>query len=215
LDSVVGAGTPLILTVVGVACLALCLFRRLVIDRSDWGAVLIGISRRLEIAVLAALIGAMILFSALQILLRNVFGSGILWVDPMLRSITLWIGFLGAAFATASGRHIQIDILARISPPAVRGVAARAVSLAAAIVTLILAETAYRHVLEERTFEASGFLDIPSWLLITVIPIAFALMCYRFLYRVMAPGTGAEDDGHEDDGGPDGVAGGAPAEEAG
>jgi TRAP-type C4-dicarboxylate transport system permease small subunit len=140
-----------------------------------------------EIGILSALIGSMILLAALQIVLRNAFATGLLWIDPLLRSLTLWIGFLGAAFATASGRHIQIDILARVSPPPVRAVAARAVSAVSAVVTLILAETAWRHVIEEQSFAAEGVLGLPSWVLLTVMPGALALMSYRFLYRALGP----------------------------
>ena len=71
MESTVTAGTPLILAVVGLVCLSATLFRYLIVDRSAWGTALIGITRRLEIAVLAALIGAMILFSALLHALWN------------------------------------------------------------------------------------------------------------------------------------------------
>jgi TRAP-type C4-dicarboxylate transport system permease small subunit len=62
---------------------------------------------------LAICLLSMVVLSALQILLRNVFGAGVLWIDPLLRYLTLWIGFLGAALAAAEGRHIQIDVLSR------------------------------------------------------------------------------------------------------
>ena len=200
--------TPQILTVIGVGCLSLALLRFFVIDRQRWGATLILWLRRLEIALLTSLLGAMIVCSALQIVLRNVMGAGLLWIDPFLRYSTLWIGFLGAAFATAAGRHIQIDILARISPAPVRAVSGRIVAGTASVVTLILAETAYRHVVEEYRFAATGVLDLPTWVLLIVIPFAFALMCYRFVYQILVPPPDREQEGESDAGDASGPGGG-------
>ncbi|MGD8395862.1 MAG: TRAP transporter small permease [Candidatus Eiseniibacteriota bacterium] len=181
------AETWQILTVLGLGAGILVALRRLVVDRRPWGARLLAGLRRLEIALLCLLLGLMIVCSALQIVLRNATGSGLLWIDPFLRYLTLWIGFLGAAFATAAGRHIQIDIAARLSPPRLRRLAARIVSAVAAGVTLVLAETAYRHVVAEAGYGAVGVLGLPSWSLLVVMPAGFALMSYRFLYRVAAP----------------------------
>ncbi|MDE2237792.1 MAG: TRAP transporter small permease subunit, partial [Elusimicrobia bacterium] len=41
----------------------------------------------------------------LQVLRRELFGSGALWADPLLRSLVLWVGFLGAALAAAEDKH--------------------------------------------------------------------------------------------------------------
>ena len=39
----------------------------------------------------------------MQVVLRQVFGGGILWCDTLLRHLVLWVGFLGAA--RAAGQH--------------------------------------------------------------------------------------------------------------
>lgn len=182
------AATPQILLSIGLGAVALVLVRVLLVDRRRWGAGLLRGLRRLEIGLLAGLLGLMILLSALQIVLRNLLDAGLLWVDPLLRYATLWIGLLGAAYATAGGRHIQIDALARLSPPAVRALAGRVVAAVAAAVCLVLAETTLRYVIEEHR---AGYrleeLGAPTWVLVAVLPAAFALMCYRFLYRVVVP----------------------------
>ena len=51
---------------------------------------------RAEDAVLALLLGATIVLASLQILLRGIFGTGIGWVDPLVRVLVLWLGLLGA-----------------------------------------------------------------------------------------------------------------------
>jgi len=179
--------TAQVLTLVGVAATLAVLARRLWLDRRPGMQQWLRFTRRVEMLFLAALLGAMMVLAVIQIVLRNAAHTGLLWIDPALRYLTLWIGFAGAAFATAEGRHIQIDALARASPPAVRLAARRLVSLVASGVTLILAETAYRHVVDERAFGAVAFLGIPSWVAVSILPVAFALMSYRFLYRACGP----------------------------
>ena len=73
-----------------------------------------GALHRLEEAVLALLLGAMIVLASLQILLRGAFGSGLAWADPLLRVLVLWVGLLGAVTASREGRQITVDVLSRL-----------------------------------------------------------------------------------------------------
>ena len=55
----------------------------------------------------------MIVLAGTQILLRNLFDSGFVWIDPLLRVMVLWLGLLGATVATRQDKHIRIDLLSR------------------------------------------------------------------------------------------------------
>ncbi|TNF86538.1 MAG: TRAP transporter small permease subunit, partial [Gammaproteobacteria bacterium] len=68
---------------------------------------------RAEDALLVILLTAMIVLACTQILLRNFFDSGIVWIDPLLRVMVLWIGLVGATVATRHNKHIRIDLLSR------------------------------------------------------------------------------------------------------
>ncbi len=94
---------------------------------------------RLEEAVLALLLGAMIVLSSLQILLRGVFDSGIAWADPMLRALVLWVGLLGAVTASRGGRQITVDVISRLLSGRVRAAAGAVTSLFTAGVAGVLA----------------------------------------------------------------------------
>ncbi|MBD3163147.1 MAG: TRAP transporter small permease subunit, partial [Candidatus Eisenbacteria bacterium] len=58
----------------------------------------------------------MILLSGLQVVLRNFFQIGLLWIDPLVRTLLLWVAFLGAFAAAGRARHIRIDVLGRLLP---------------------------------------------------------------------------------------------------
>ena len=70
---------------------------------------------RAEDALLVLLLSAMIVLAATQIMLRNFFDSGFVWIDPLLRVLVLWLGLIGATVATRNNRHIRIDLLSGFS----------------------------------------------------------------------------------------------------
>jgi TRAP-type C4-dicarboxylate transport system permease small subunit len=179
--------TPFTLTALALFSLLLVLVKRLVLARSSGGRFLLRLVGRAEMGVIALFLLSMVVLSAFQILLRNVFGTGVLWIDPLLRYLTLWIGFLGAALAAAEGRHIQIDVLARALPAHFRRWTGRLVHLVAAGICAVLAESAYRHLASEHLFDSREFLELPTWILLAVIPLGLGLICYRFVDRVIAP----------------------------
>ncbi len=174
--------TQIQLGVAGAICLLL-LGRLGLVDRAGWGRAWLGIARRLEMWGLALLLAIMVVASVVQIVLRNAFDTGLPWIDPLLRYLTLWIGFLGAAFATAEGRHIQIDAAARVSPPGLRRGVGRVASVVAALVCAVLADAGWRHVVAEHAYPAEAFLGLHTYHVLWIMPVAFVLMAYRFLYR--------------------------------
>ena len=71
---------------------------------------------RLEDGLLILALLAMIGMAVLQILLRVLFHTGIVWGDELVRVLVLWLGVLGAVSASRSDSHIRIDLAARYLP---------------------------------------------------------------------------------------------------
>jgi len=138
---------------------------------------------RLEDALLAALLLAMVVLAPLQIVLRDAFDAGISWVDPLLRVLVLWVGMLGALAASRDGRHITIDVLSRLLPDRSRAAAAALTSLFAAAVSGLVAWHAARFVLTEYRFESTAFSGVPAWMLQSILPFAFGMIALRYLLR--------------------------------
>ena len=136
---------------------------------------------RVEDAVLAVLLGAIVLLAPLQIALRELFGTGLAWVDPLLRALVLWVGLLGALAASRDGRQISIDAISRILPARARAAAAALTSLITAGISGLVAYHGARFVHSEFQFESVAFSGIPAWLLESVIPFAFGWIALRYL----------------------------------
>ncbi len=163
---------------------------RLVIDMRPSTRRLRASLHGLEGTLLALLLAAMIVLSFLQVLLRNFFDTSLLWIDPLLRHLVLWVGLLGAALASRTGRHINVDALSRFLPQAGLRAARVATNLLAASVTLFLAHACFKLVRDEVDFARQAFLDLPIWVVQIVMPLALLMMSSRFLGHALDAGRG-------------------------
>ncbi len=140
---------------------------------------------RVEDSLLAGLLCAMIVLAGLQILLRNFFDAGLLWIEPLLRIMVLWLGLLGAAVATRQDRHIRIDLLSRhLGARAERWLAA-AIDQLSGWTCFAVAWFSLRWVRFDYADGLTAFGTVPAWLVESIVPIAFAIIGLRFLLRSM------------------------------
>jgi C4-dicarboxylate transporter, DctQ subunit len=140
---------------------------------------------KIEGAVLILMLSTMVLVAFGQVMLRNVFHTGILGTDILLRHLVLWIGFLGAAIATSEERHINIDALRRFLPSRIRSVVDVLTDLFAAVVCFFLMKAARVFVESEMADNRMVFQNIPSWYAQSIIPIGFGLLVVHFTIRAI------------------------------
>jgi len=120
-----------------------------------------------------------------QIVLREVFNTGIIWADELVRLIVLWLAMMGAMAACREDRHIRIDALSHLfSDNVISGIRV-VVDLFAAGVCAAIAWHAYRYLQLEIEFEDTVLVNTPAWIAHVVIPIGFAVFSYRFLVSVV------------------------------
>ncbi|MDG2333012.1 MAG: TRAP transporter small permease [Myxococcota bacterium] len=140
---------------------------------------------RLEDVFLALLLGAMVVLAPLQIFLRNFFDAGIVWIDPLLRVLVLWVGLMGAVAASRSDRHIRIDAASKLLSPRAAAVLGILTGSFTAAVAGIVSWNSGRFVADEREFGSTAFSDIPAWMFEIVIPVAFGLIALRYGLRAL------------------------------
>jgi C4-dicarboxylate transporter DctQ subunit len=139
---------------------------------------------RVEIAVVALMLVALVFLGCAQIFLRNAFHSGWLWADPLMRHIVLWLGALGAALASARMRHISVDALSRLLPASALPLRRLIVYGVTAAVAYALTVATVRLVVDERGFGEVAFLGVRTWVLQLILPAAFAIITYRTLLAI-------------------------------
>jgi len=134
----------------------------------------------IEETFLCLLLTSMILLACAQIFLRFFFSGGFAWADPLLRYMVLWAGLFGAAVATKKGKHISIDIISHLLPDSYKPWLQALLNLFSAVVCFVLTYAAINFVRDEATYGGRGLLQIPSWGLNLVFPIAFGIISLRF-----------------------------------
>jgi TRAP-type C4-dicarboxylate transport system permease small subunit len=134
-----------------------------------------------EMAFLCLLLFSMILLACVQIFLRFFYSSGILWADPLLRYMVIWVGLFGAAVATKQSQHISIDIISHLMPEKFLPWLHWFINFFSASVCIVLTYAAIIFVRDEALYSGRGILDIPSWWLNLAYPIAFGIIASRFL----------------------------------
>jgi TRAP-type C4-dicarboxylate transport system permease small subunit len=139
----------------------------------------------IERSLTAALLFLMVALSFLQILLRNLFSTGIPTTDIVLRHLTLALAFLGASMATREGRHLKIDILPRVMPKWLKKISLVVVNLVALCVCLILAKAGWNFAMLERLSDTPFIFFVPLWFVKLIIPLGFLMVGFRFILRTI------------------------------
>ncbi len=137
--------------------------------------------RLLENIALVIMLGGMILLAVSQIVLREVFNTGVFWADEAVKLMVLWLAMVGSIAASRDNRHIRIDVLSHVLPGVLVNVARIVVDLFAAAVCAVIAWQAWRYLQLEIEFEDQVLVDTPAWIAHIVVPLAFALVSYRFV----------------------------------
>jgi TRAP-type C4-dicarboxylate transport system permease small subunit len=144
-----------------------------------------GILVKVEISFLVLFLTIMILLAFLQVVLRNVFSTGILWADTFLRYLVLWVGFLGAAVATHEERHINIDALTRFFSPYLKNLISIITNAVATVACYYMLKASIDFIRIGLPPDLTLFLNIPLLYFIVIVPIGFGLMALHFFLRVI------------------------------
>jgi len=141
---------------------------------------------RAEDWLLAGLLGVLLVLSVVQIALRVFFDTGLEWAEPVSRMGVLWLALFGALGAARAHRHIAIDALPRLLPPAIRRAAWVVTQLATATVCGLLAWYGWGMFEMEREAPSVFVEGIASSWPMLAFPLGFGLLALRFVVSAAA-----------------------------
>lgn len=145
------------------------------------------IIRRIEDALLALLLTAMIVAAAAQVVMRNVFESGIYWNDSLVRIMVLWVAMVGAMVASRTDNHIRIDLASRFVSDRYKPYLSRLTSLFTCVVLCLFTWASFEFVRYEYIDQTIAFAKVPAWVCEVVMPIGGAVMALRYALHVIKP----------------------------
>jgi len=138
--------------------------------------------QKIEDGILVSLLLLMISMAVLQIFMRNMFDSGIIWGDSLVRVLVLWIGLMGAMIASRNNNHISIDILSRYLPEQIKKITHLIIYIFTSFVCAVMAYFSLNFVIMEKQDGFTAFANIPAWACESIIPIAFAIISLRYIF---------------------------------
>jgi tripartite ATP-independent transporter DctM subunit len=135
--------------------------------------------RWFEDMVINVVLLSMAILPTLEVLSRNLRGSGIPNSATVVSHLTLWVGFLGALLCTREHKHLSLSTSELLPDGRAREGARLFSSLVAAGVTALLAYASYELVTAESHGGNVVFGKVPDWVSETVMPVALSLMSVR------------------------------------
>jgi len=145
------------------------------------------LGRLAENTALVVLLGTMIGVSVFQIVNRQLLNGAfsLTWADELVKIIVLWLAMVGSIAACRDNKHIRIDLISHILSGPVVAWSKVVVDLFAAAVCAVIGWQAWRLVREEMSWGDTVFTDVPLWTLHAIVPLAFLLISYQFLLRIV------------------------------
>lgn len=152
----------------------------------------------LEMVVLIILTATMMLLGTAQVVMREIFNTGLPWADPVLRNMVLWAGMLGAMVATQSGRHLNMDAFARLLPVGLRRWVDVLVNLTAATTCGALVWVSIPYLQDEISADSEAIVGfLLPWHVQLIFPISFGVMAFRFALFMLDGLAGGKPQSHQ------------------
>lgn len=139
----------------------------------------------LETILLVTLLSSIMLLAVGQIVLREVFNTGFVWADELIKLMVLWLAMVGSIAACRDNRHIRIDALSHILPKLAVEVSRALVDVFAAVVCGVIAWHTWRYLQVEIEYADTVLVNFPAWIAHSVLPAAFLLISFRFVVLVI------------------------------
>ncbi len=125
----------------------------------------------------------MVILSFMQVVLRLFFNYGIVWLDPVLRHMVLWSGFLGAILASRYSKHFALDIAFKIHSEKLQKASVFVANGFTLAISLLLFYAAYKFIRDEALAKSIAFyagkFEIKTAFAEIIVPITFLLMAFH------------------------------------
>ncbi len=138
-----------------------------------------------ENVMLMLVLGGMVAVAFLQIILREVFSTGVIWGNELVRILVLWLAMVGAIAAARDNRHIRIDLLSHLLPDKLVKAIRIVVDLFAAVVCGIIAWYVWKYIQLQVELEFTVLDGVSAFPARVIAPLGFLLLSYRFAVLVV------------------------------
>jgi C4-dicarboxylate transporter, DctQ subunit len=141
---------------------------------------------KMEEGILSLLLASMTLLVFMEVVMRFVFNTGLLWAEELTLLLSAWMVLLGASYGIKKGTHIGVDALVRTFPDGLRRVVAiiTAVLCVAYCGLFIYGAWGYLSLMHMIGIELED-MAIPRWIGHSILLIGFALLALRLIQLIV------------------------------
>jgi C4-dicarboxylate transporter, DctQ subunit len=149
---------------------------------------------KLEELLIGSLLAAMVIITCLQVVLRYVFDSGIVWGLEATSYAFLWMVLLGLSYGVRTNSHIAVDVLVTWLPSKFKRLLLLLSVTLGLMYTLTMLYGTYIYIerLDLLEIHAQN-IPVPKWLLSSGLPIGFFLLFIRLLELAKQIYTGQKE----------------------
>lgn len=140
------------------------------------------VPQRIENGISIAILAAMAALPLLDVLVREAFGGGVQGSIPIVQHLMLSITFLGAALAARSDRNLALSTASFFREPWSRRVRVFTAFVAVGITACLLVASVQLVMVDREYGDMVGW-GIPVWAFSAVMPVGFALILWRTVWR--------------------------------
>ena len=152
---------------------------------------IVNLINKFEDALVIFFLFSILVIAVIQIILRNIFDSGIIWGDSLVNILVLWLGLTASIVASRQNKHINIDVLTQYMPDLYKIYVKKLGLLFASIVCFCISYYSLVFISGEFLLGEYAFSNIPVWLTESIIPLAFLVMGIRYLLQSLVSETGS------------------------
>jgi len=120
---------------------------------------------------------------SLQVITRYVFNEPLVWTEELASNLLIWLTFLGAAAVQRQDGHVRVEIIEEILSPSVIRWVYSAYDVIV-LVWLVYAVVGGYQLFFEMEFQKTPALRIPFNMILSIVPIASAIMIVYVLINV-------------------------------
>lgn len=149
---------------------------------------------KLEELLIGSLLAAMVIITCLQVVLRYVFDSGIVWGLEATSYAFLWMVLLGLSYGVRTNSHIAVDVLVTWLPSKFKRLLLLLSVTLGLMYTLTMLYGTYIYIERLYLLEIHAQnIPVPKWLLSSGLPIGFFLLFIRLLELAKQIYTGQKE----------------------
>ena len=153
---------------------------------------LLAIIGNLDIAVASLTLLALILLTCHGVIMRDVVGHPLTWLEEVQIACMVWIVFGAGGAAFRTGSHIAIEMVVELFPKKIQKVFEVLISI---VVVAVIGYLFYQSIGFINMFVKSGrstsMLKIPFSVIYGIAPVSYVLMIISYFYSLMV-GTKSE-----------------------